>query len=278
MKRWWPRTITALGVVGAVAGLTAAAAGAQTAPGGGPFAIGMVTNVSGSALQLQGTNPQNQNDTTTAAVTLTDSTTYQKVQDTSRNAIAAGTCVRVNGKGSVDKGKITASTVAITATSSDTCSQTPGGGNGAPPGSAPDGAGNPPNGGSFPNRGSLPNGSNPPNGNNRPRNTGIAFGPVQSVKGDTFTVKATTFARPSQNGGSQDSPPKAKTKKVKVTLSDSTKVTETVAATQADVAAGECVSATGTGDSQAVTAERVTISQPDNGSCAGPGFGGGPPS
>ena len=66
-----------------------------------------------------------------------------------------------------------------------------------------------------------------------------------------------------------------KTKKVTVTLSSSTKVTQLVPASQADLATGQCVSAAGTGDSEAITADRVTISQPENGSCRGFGFGGG---
>jgi len=38
------RTVAAVGALGAVAGLTAAVAGAQTAPGRGPFASGMLTS------------------------------------------------------------------------------------------------------------------------------------------------------------------------------------------------------------------------------------------
>jgi hypothetical protein len=258
------RTIAAVGALGAVAGLTAAVAGAQTAPGRGPFASGMLTSISGSALELQPTNPQDQNGATSVSVTLTGSTTYQKVQDASSDAIVQGACVRVAGKGSVAKGKITASTVAITMPSSGTCAR-PGGGNGAPPGSGPGTTFAVPNGGSTPNRPTRP-------GGNSRRTGGFAFGSVQSVNGQNVVVKATAFSRRRQSGGSQ-TPPKVTTKKVKVALSGSTKVTELVPAAQTDLATGLCVSAAGTGDSQAVTADRVTISQPDNGSCTGLGFG-----
>jgi hypothetical protein len=261
------RAIAAVGALGAVVGVTAAIAGAQTAPGRGPFASGMLTSISGSALELQRTNPQDQSGTTNVSVTLTGTTTYQMVQQAASGTIASGACVRVSGKGSVDKGKITASTVAITMPTSGTCTR-PGAGNGAGPGSGLGG------GGSVPNGGSIPSGSNPRRGNAR-RGAGIAFGSVQSVKGNNIVVKAARFTRGRQSSGSQ-TPPKATTKNVKVTLSSSTKVTQLVSAAQTDLATGQCVSAAGTGDSEAITAQRVTISQPQNGSCTGFGLGGGP--
>lgn len=266
MRLLGTRIVAAVGALGAVAGVTAAVAGAQTAPGRGPFASGVLTSVSGSALELQRTNPQDQGATTNASVTLTGSTMYQKVQQATADAIANGACVRVSGKGSVDKGKITASTIAITTPPSGTCAR-PGATNRAGPGSGPGGAG------SVPNGGSLPNGSSPRRGNAR-RGTGFAFGSVQSVKGNDVVVKAATFSR-RQSAGSQ-TPPKATTKKVKVTLSSSTKVTQLVSAAQTDLTTGQCVSAAGTGDSEAITAERVTISQPENDSCTGFGFAGAP--
>jgi len=263
------RTITAASALGVVVGLTATVAGAQAAPPGGPFASGMLTSISGSALQLQRTNPDDQSQTTDVSVTLTGSTTYQQVQETSPNAVTEGACVRVAGKGSVDKGKITASTVAITATSSTDCAR-PRGGNGAAPGAGPGGA----PGGTVTNGSAPPNGSFPRNGNARRRTGGVAFGSVESVKGKEVVVKAAQFSRRPQAGGSQA--PSTKTKNVKVTLWSSTKVTQLVAASQTDLATGQCVSAAGTGDAEAITADRVTISQPENGRCAGFGFGGGP--
>jgi hypothetical protein len=179
------------------------------------------------------------------------------VQQTASGTIATGACVRVSGKGRVDKGKITASTVAITMPTSGTCTR-PGAGNGAGPGSGPGG------GGSVPDGGSIPSGSNPRRGNAR-RSAGIAFGSVQSVKGNNIVVAR--FTRGRQSAGSQ-TPPKATTKNVKVTLSSSTKVTQLVSAAQTDLTTGQCVSAAGTGDSEAITAQRVTISQPQNGSCS----------
>jgi hypothetical protein len=265
------RTITAASALGVVVGLTATVAGAQTAPTGGPFASGMLTSVSGSALQLQRTDPADQSQTTDVSVTLTGSTMYQQVQQTSPNAITEGACVRVAGKGSVAKGKITASTVAITATSSSDCTRPRG--NGANGGGLA-GAGSAP-GGTTPNGSTPPNGSFPRNGNARRRAGGLAFGSVQSVKGNQVVVKAANFSGRRPSGGSQ-SPPKVTTKNVKVTLSGSTNVTQLVAAGQSDLATGQCVSAAGTGDAEAITAQRVTISPPENGMCARFGFGGGP--
>jgi hypothetical protein len=265
------RTITAASALGVVVGLTATVAGAQTAPPGGPFASGILTSVSGSALQLQRTDPADQSQTTDVSVTLTGSTMYQQVQQTSPNAITEGACVRVAGKGSVAKGKITASTVAITATTSSDCTRPRG--NGANGGGLA-GAGSAP-GGTTPNGSNPPNGSFPRNGNARRRPGGLAFGSVQSVKGNQVVVKAANFSGRRPSGGSQ-SPPKVTTKNVKVTLSGSTNVTQLVAASQADLATGQCVSAAGTGDAEAITAQRVTISPPENGMCARFGFGGGP--
>lgn len=255
------RTITGVGVLGAVVGLTAGVAGAQTGPPGGPFASGMVTSVSGSALELQRANPDSQGQTD-VSVTLNGSTTYQKVQQAAPDAITAGACVRVAGKGSVQKGKITASMVAVTATSSADCTR--------PGGAGPGGAGNAP-GGTTANGSNPPNDSFPRNGNGRRRAGGIAFGSVQSVKGNQVVVKAAEFSGRRPSSGSQ--PPTIKTKNVKVTLSSSTTVTQLVGASQSDLATGQCASAAGTGDAEAITAQRVTISPPVNGVCMG--FGGG---
>jgi hypothetical protein len=252
----------------------ASLAGAQTlsGPGGGPFASGSVVSVSGSTVDLQSTNPQTK-EKTDVTVTLSDSTTYRKVQPTTASAITVGACVRVNGKGSTAKG-ITAATVAITGATSKDCTQAPNFSGGGPPGAgnAPTDAGN-----------GTPPSSIPTTRRQRPKTSGLAFGTVRSVAGDKVVVKAAVLPnRPRQQGskgsgsqtsGSQDSTtkgssPKLKTKNVTVTLSSSTTITETVAATAADITVGACATANGTGDSSAITADSVTISQPENGSCS----------
>jgi hypothetical protein len=228
-------------------------------------------SVSGTTVDVQSTNPQTK-EKTDVSVTLSDSTTYRKIQPTTADAIAVGACVRVNGKGSVTKG-ITAATVAITGSTSKDCTQGPNFGRRGPgAGSGPSNAGN-----------GTPPSSIPATRRQRPKTSGLAFGTVQSVAGDKVVVKAAVLPdRPRQQGsrgsgsngsdsqstGSQGSLPKLKTKKVTVTLSSSTKITETVAATAADITVGACATANGTGDSSAITADSVTISQPENGSCS----------
>jgi hypothetical protein len=69
--------------------------------------------------------------------------------------------------------------------------------------------------------------------------------------------------------------PKTKTENVTVTVGDSTAISQTTPASQKNLAVGSCVSAFGTTDSVGtVTANRVSISQPQNGACSAFGFGG----
>lgn len=262
-------------VIVAVPGVAVAQTGSGGGfPGGGPVASGSVLSISGSTIDVQGSNGQ-----ADATVTVSDTTKYQKNQETPASAIVVGSCVRVTGKGNAKKG-ITAATIALSQATSDGCSQFPGGGG---PGAG--GAGGFPNGapgaggaGGFPNggNGQAPNGNGngnrPPSGGNRPRFNvgGTAFGTVKSVSGDQLVVKATTFSLPKN----QNSAPKLKTQSVKVTLSSSTKVTETVDGVATDVAVGKCVVATGTGDSGAVSADNVRISDPQDGKCNAFGPGG----
>jgi hypothetical protein len=263
---------------------SATAASAQTFPGGGgPFATGSVTSVSGSTVDLKSATGGDD-----VTVTLSDSTTYVKNEAAATSAIEAGTCVRVSGTGSAAKG-IKATTVAITPMPSSTSSSSTtspssgsgsaaggcgGGGFGNRPGFGNRGGSGQPPGANGNGTGSAPSGSNgnrPPGGANaRRRLGGIAFGSVVSITGDQMVVKARTLAGRPKRGTT----PKLKTEKVKVTLSDSTKITQTVAGTVGDVAVGKCLTAIGSGDATAVTADRVTISDPVDGACTA-GFGGG---
>ena len=248
----------------------ATSAGAQTFPGGGgPFAVGSVTSVSGSSVDLKSAL-----DGSDVTVTLSDSTTYRKNQTAATDAISTGTCVRVLGTGSAAKG-ITATTVAITPTESSASSSSPGAGSGGCGGGPGFGGRTGPGGRNGSGPGANANRTPPRWANGRRRVGGIAFGSVVSISGDQMVVKARALAgRPKQG-----TTPKFKTENVKVTLAATTAITETVAGTASDVAVGKCLTATGTGDSTAVTATRVTISDPVNGACTGGfggGFGGGP--
>jgi uncharacterized protein DUF5666 len=253
-------------------------AGAQTTNPGTtrPFASGMLSSISGSTLQVQ-------EGTGNATVVVTPSTSYQQTKTAATSDIAAGACVRVTGTGSMGAG-IQATTVALSKPPKGGCSLTARTGgrfggrfrNGTRP--------NLPNGQrpNFPNgQQNVPSGSpgNDANGGSRPANFAVAFGSVKSVSGDEMTVKAYTISRPASNSNSNsnsNAKPKVKTQTVTVTLTSNTTVTQTTSATEKDLAVGSCVNANGNVDSVGtITAQRVGISQPQNGACIGFGFGGG---
>ena len=260
--------------------LFAAPGAAQTQPSL-PFASGQLVSRSGATLDIKGFNGDTK-------VIVTSSTKYQQTQSADASAVKVGACIRVTGTGSASKG-ITATTVALSPAASK-CNSTAGAGrfggqfrnrNGAPNangsngsnggnGQAPPGFGN--NGGTGnanPNPNSNPNAGSG-NAPNIPTDFGSINGKVTKVSGDNIVVKGTVTQAPTK----ANTRPKTSTKSVKVTLSDSTRVDQTVAATADVVTFGSCVTAAGTADSVGtVSANTVTVSQPVNGACTG-GFGG----
>ncbi|HXY91262.1 MAG TPA: DUF5666 domain-containing protein [Acidimicrobiia bacterium] len=260
------RRLRAASLVAGVAALAALAmaapAGAQTTtPRNFPFASGMVSDISGSTLDLNGRLG-------TSKVVVTSSTAYTQVESASTSDIATGDCVRAIGTGSAASG-ITATTVSLTKPTSKGCT-TPRAGNFR--GQGPNtGTGRRFGNGTGPNGGTGQASPNAPSGGtgSRPANFGAAFGTVKSISGNQLTVKAQVVTPSS----SKNKKPKVTTQNVTVTLGDSTTIMQTVAATEKDIAVGACVTATGKTDSVGtVTASRVMISQPQNGAC---GFGGG---
>jgi hypothetical protein len=282
----------------AVLGATALAVGSGTAlaqtTGGGttgaptgpaPFARGTLGAVSGSTLQVQGRNGN-------TSVVVNNSTSYLQTEAATISDVKNGTCIRAVGTGS-DADGITATTVALSEPQGKKgCTQgNPLAGNRrtGPGANGQAGGGRVFNGpgGTLPNGQTSPNGQTPPtlpDGAARP-SFGAAFGTVKSVSGDTITVKAQIPRQPAQNTTptttpantkSSTKPAKATTQTVVVTVDANTAWTQTVSATQKDLAVGSCVTATGSVDSVGtVTAKEVTISQPENGSCTGfGGFGG----
>jgi len=267
-------------------------------PGALPFASGKLGAVSGSTLQVEGRNGNR-------SVVVNGSTDYQQTKAATISDVKSGACMRAVGTGS-DADGITATTVALSepqgkkgctqATAfrgnrrNGTNGQGANGANGGPGGNFP-GGGRVFNGGTLPDGQALPNGQTPggtlPDGTTRP-NFAITFGTVKSVSGDTITVKAQIPPQPAQNtspttapantksAASATKPAKTTTQTVSITVDPNTIWTQTVSATQKDLAVGSCVTATGTVDSVGtVTAKQVTISQPQNGSCTGfGGFGG----
>jgi hypothetical protein len=269
------RCAVAVLAVGAAAALAASPADAQTSgQGAPPFASGTLSSVSGSTLQVQAT-------TGTRTVVVTKSTDYRQEKAVTSADIVKGDCVRVFGTGSTSAG-IQAATVSLQKPTAKGCTadlQTQNGRGGFR---------NRAQGGEFPGRPNAPTGSDgnsaggPPTGApggqgpGATRNAGIAVGSVTSVSGNQLTVKARTFVRPATDDTSKrNTKPKAKTVNVTVSLADSTAITQRVGASSSDLAVGSCVNATGTTDSVGtVTATTVTISQPQNGSCAAFGFRG----
>jgi len=281
------------GLALAVLGATALAVGSGTAlaqtTGGGttggptgaaPFARGTLGAVSGSTLQVQGRNGN-------TSVVVTGSTAYHQTKAATVSDVKTGACIRAVGSGS-DTAGITATTVALSEPQGKKgCTQdNPFGGNGR----TGAGANGQRGGGRVFNGpgGTLPNGQTPPatlpDGSARP-SFGAAFGTVKSVSGDTITIKAQIEPQPNQNTSPTTTPAntkssnkqaKATTQTVVVTVDANTVWSQTVSATQKDLAVGSCVTATGAVDSVGtVTAKEVTISQPENGSCTGfGGFGG----
>ena len=258
--------------------LTAGPASAQAASNRG-FAVGSVTSVHGTSVQVSNT-AQNSEST----VTLQTTTQYTKRESATTSAITVGVCARVMGTGSTSKG-ITAQTVAISPSTTNGCT---GPGNFGGAGGAGAGGGGRPGGFRFGNGqrprnfGGAPNGAG--NNRTRPANFALASGPVLSVNGDSVVVKSTNFVRPvaTKNAKSSKSnktkaptttAPKTTTSNVKVTLTNSTQLTQTVGASASDVTVGSCLTATGTSSGGGVTADRVAISDPVNGQCLG-GFGG----
>lgn len=246
-------------------------AGAQTTRGGGfPGGSGTLIGRSGSTLQIEGFAG-------TSKVLVTSTTQYRQVEDTDSSAITKGACIRVTGSGTTSEG-ITATSVTVL-DDKQACSANANagrGGGGFPGGGQPPNGGSLPNGGTFPDRGSLPNGGSPPDGGTLPEGGfpggggGGVTGKVKSTNGDTVVVVARV---PEQSSGG-NAQPKLKKQKVSVTLADSTTVSHTVDATEAVLVVGSCVTAQGTADSVGtVTAQTVTVSAPEDGSCTR-GFGG----
>jgi hypothetical protein len=245
---------------------TVAASGAARTPGGGSFpgASGSVADISGSSMEVQ--NQQSGQVT----VSWTSSTAFTQTATVTASAVTAGECVTVTGSDS--NGTITARSVTVSQpTSSGSCASAfPGGGQGfpgsRPPGTFPSsGSGGPP--------GSVPSGFN---------GAGISFasGKVTSTTADTLALYG--FSSAGFTPGSQSSTPPTSVADTSLTvdLGSSTTYTETRTAAAANLAVGDCVTASGTTDSTgAVAASTVRITSTGGQTCTTGfgGFGGGSP-
>lgn len=225
-----------------------------------PGASGTIAAVNGSTAQVQSTSSQ-------TAVSWTTSTAFTAQVAAAASDVTVGSCIvarpATGGSGSGASGStgssttMAAATIEVTPATNGTCTPTgfgarPGGERSGPrPSRAPGSgfAGGMPSGGGHGGFG--------------------ATGQVTAIGDGSFTVSVERFAR---SGGSTAAPQKtAET----VTWSSSTTFTAQRAATAAAVQVGQCMTAVGkSDDTGAVTATRITISAPVDGSCtSGFGFG-----
>jgi hypothetical protein len=216
-------------------------------PRGFPGAVGEIASISGTTLQVS--NDQSGE----VKVTYTDTTEFTQQINGSQTDLAVGDCVMVVSDGATDSDPVTASAVTVSDAVDGSCQNGMGSG-GMPSGGMPSGA--PPNGQTPPS--GMPSGG-PSAGGGMPGGGGV-FGLVTKVADTGFTVESTV-------PGGQSGESRA------VTVSATTTWTTTEAASASALTVGRCVSATGeTGDTGAVTATRIAVSDPVDGKC-GSGFG-----
>ncbi|WP_328531624.1 DUF5666 domain-containing protein [Nocardioides sp. NBC_00368] len=206
--------------------------------GGMPGASGEIAAIDGSTLQVQSSDSQ-------TAVTYTDETTISHQVEAALADVTVGSCVMVTTADGSEPGEtaVAAGTVRITEKTDGTCSDGGGFGGGQRPEGAPS---------DIPS--DMP--SDMPDGmaSGGPGGRGTS-GEVTSVSATGFTVAAT----------SRDS---EETASVNVTVGADTTYATTETATKSALTVGRCVTATGeTDETGAVTAERISVSDPVDGEC-----------
>ena len=246
---------------------TASAGGGNTASGARAFpgATGLLAQIDGSTLQVQGTDAQ-------TAVTYSSGTRFSNTVATQRSSIVVGDCVQVrsprpaSGTGnppptaapSAATGPITAASVDISPAVNGTCSAF--GGLGAPGARLPGTSGDP----------TRPPGA--PSGQTRGPGAGGngiggfgAFGKVTAVNGTSFSVES---SRPQSSSATTGTP---KTRIVDTTAA--TTYTRTAAATAKALVVGLCVTALGkASDTGSIAATSISLRPAQNGTCSS-GFG-----
>lgn len=208
--------------------------------GGMPGTSGEIAAIDGSTLQVQSSDAQ-------TAVTYTDKTTISQQVSAALTDVTVGSCVMVTTADGSESSEtaVTAGTVRITEKTDGSCAAGGGLGGGQRPEGMPS---------------DMPEGT--PSGGPGGMGGGMgASGEVTAVSDSGFTVAAT----------SRDS---EETTSVSVTVGSETTYTTTRTATKSALVVGTCVTATGEADDTgAVTAERISVSDPVDGECA-TGFGG----
>lgn len=260
---------------------TAPATSSTTAPSGGgatggtgstarsfPGANGLLAQIDGTTLQVQGTDAQ-------VAVTYSAATTFTNTVTAHLSGIVVGACVQArsartpSGAGSAAptsapsaaSDPIKAATVEISAAVNGTCTAL---GGLRPTGSLPPGStgdATPPAGVPNPGRTRGPG----TDGNGFAGNGFAAFGKVTAVSGASFTVESSRL----QNGTATTASPIART----VETSATTVFTQTKAASSKALVVGQCVTALGKADDTgSIAATAIALRPAENGSCS-TGFG-----
>jgi hypothetical protein len=225
----------------------------------GPAASGTIASILGQDLEVQGTSGQTTVDVT--AKTAITATVSVRLSD-----ITPGTCISATGT-KAPAGKVDATLITVEPAVKGNCTEGgfgSGGFRGAPGGAAPTRTT-----GTVPARFRAPT------------NVAGAFGKVTSISGSTITVQGISlagFGRPA-SGTTPTSRPKTtpKASPQTVIVSSKTKYSKSERVTSGALKVGECATAFGsTNDIGVVTATRLTVTQPVNGSCStGLGFRGG---
>ncbi|MBC7279751.1 hypothetical protein [Nocardioides sp.] len=215
--------------------------------GGMPGATGEIAAIDGSTLQVQGSDSQ-------TAVTYNDETTISQQVSTALSDVTVGSCVTVTPAEGAESSEttVTASVVRITEKTDGSCAgggspggrpRPEGGASGAPertPAEMPEG---------------MPSGG-PGGFGDGPRGGLSTSGEVTAVSGSGFTMAATS--RRSEE-----------TTSVNAAVGPETSYTTTETATKSALVIGKCVTASGeSDDTGAVTAERISITEPVDGGCA----------
>jgi hypothetical protein len=230
-----------------------------------PGATGLLAQIDGKTLQVQGTDTQ-------TAVTYSAKTTFTDTVVAKLSDVAVGACVQArsarptSGTGgaapTADAGPIAAASVEISPAVNGRCTV----GGARMPGAGAQGG----------NGGPTPPAGMPTSGRTRGPGAGGgffgigAFGKVTAVNGAGFTVES---SRP-VNGTATAPAPTTQA----VQTSAATTYTRTEAAKANALVVGLCVTALGKADSTgSIAATSIALRRAVNGSCSS-GFGGGPPS
>lgn len=220
-----------------------------------PGATGEVAAITGSSMEVQ--NPESGQVT----VSWTGSTVFTRTATVAESSVAVGDCVSATG--STTGGTLAATTVTISPPDSSGACNRPGA-LGRAPARFSRGGGSPP--GSTPKR-TLPAGA---------ADFGFAGGKVTSVAPTSLVIfgfSLSGFAGRGRGSTGSTAPTSVPATTVTVDVNSSTRYSETQAASSADLAIDDCVTATGTADDTgAITARTIRITSMGPGGCTA-GFG-----